>query len=42
MSFQHNVLLATQQINQELKEAGFSKMNPLFVKLKVIVYMTRS
>ena len=29
MSFQHNVLLATQQINQELKEAGFSKNEPV-------------
>ena len=34
MSFQHNVLLATQQINQELKEAGFSKNEPIICKIE--------
>ena len=34
MSFQHNVLLATQQINQELKEAGFSKNEPVICKIE--------
>ena len=28
MSFQHNVLFAAQQINHELKNAGFSKIHP--------------
>ena len=34
MSFQQNVLLATQQINQELKEAGFSKNEPIICKIE--------
>ena len=34
MSFQHNVFLAAQQIDQELKEAGFSKNEPIICKIE--------
>ena len=34
MSFQHNVFLAAQQIDQELQKAGFSKNEPITCKIK--------
>ena len=34
MSFQHNVLLVAQQINHELKEAGFSKVAPIICQVE--------
>ena len=34
MSFQHNVLLAAHQIDQDLKNAGFSKNVPIICQIE--------
>lgn len=34
MSFQHNVLLVAQQIDTELKKAGFSKVAPVICRIE--------